>query len=388
MTRAIWVTVVIAGLAAAFVEFAGTIFFLALPAIASDFHAPVGQLTNAGSILAVGTLAGLPMAALADRRGRRVALAGAVGGLALANVLSGLAPTLPLLAVARLFAVSFSSVVLNLAIVVVAEASPDDRRGILVAVISLGAGAGAGLTSVLYPLHAPQWRYLYLAGGVGLLLAIAVWRLLPVSEAWRRAGHDESPLRVLLQPAWRGRLALLAAVTLLGSVAYQPGGFLGALFASRALRLPPLTISVILIVSAPLAVAGYLMGGRLSDRAGRRLPGTLLSAATALINALVFSGTLAAFWAGNLAWSLFSSAAAPILSAWFAELFPTRARASSQAVATVAGAAGGVIGLQFVGAVSPGLGLGPALVVVSVAALAGALLLLALPETRGRPLPS
>jgi hypothetical protein len=80
-------------------------------------------------------------------------------------------------------------------------------------------------------------------------------------------------------------------------------------------------------------------------------------------------------------------AASPITSAWFGELFPTRARATAQAVGTVAAALGGIVGLQLVGRIEPALGLGASIVLVSLAALVGALVLLALPETGGRPLP-
>jgi hypothetical protein len=53
----------------------------------------------------------------------------------------------------------------------------------------------------------------------------------------------------------------------------------------------------------------------------------------------------------------------------------------------VAAAAGGVAGLQLVAALQPHLGLGRALAATGLAALAGAVLLLALPETRAQPLP-
>jgi hypothetical protein len=53
----------------------------------------------------------------------------------------------------------------------------------------------------------------------------------------------------------------------------------------------------------------------------------------------------------------------------------------------VAAAAGGVLGLQLVAAAQSHLGLGHSLSAIGVAALASAVLLLALPETRGAPLP-
>jgi hypothetical protein len=53
----------------------------------------------------------------------------------------------------------------------------------------------------------------------------------------------------------------------------------------------------------------------------------------------------------------------------------------------VAAAVGSVAGLQVVGLLSLSLGLGRALELVGVAAVAGAFLLLLLPETKEAPLP-
>lgn len=374
-------------LVAGLVEFDGTVLFLALPAVARDFNSPVGQLVNAASLLALGSVIGLPLASLTDRLGRRWGLAVTSAGLGAGNLLSASAGSLVQLALARLVAVTFASVAISLAIVIVAEEAPAVRRSLFVAGLSLGAGAGAGLTSILYPLLAPNWRYLYLIGGVGLALAAAIWRWLPEGDTWTAAEPATNPLGLLLAPQWRWRLAVLAASAALGYVGYEPGGLFGAFFASRMLLLSPATISLVLIAASPFMIAGYLAGGWLSDRRGRRLPGVALSLASALMSGLTFAGTTAAYWLGELTWTLLAGAAQPILGAWFAELFPTRARVTSQALSTVAAALGGIAGLQLVGRLEPAHGLGPALVLLAIGPVLGALLLGLLPETRGKPLP-
>ncbi|HYM67381.1 MAG TPA: hypothetical protein VEW68_08835, partial [Patescibacteria group bacterium] len=90
---------------------------------------------------------------------------------------------------------------------------------------------------------------------------------------------------------------------------------------------------------------------------------------------------------GNLLWCASASAATPGMGAWSAELYPTRARATAEAALAIAGRAGGIAGLQVVGLLSHSLDLGPAIALVSVVALAGALLLFWLPETKLAPLP-
>ena len=128
-------------------------------------------------------------------------------------------------------------------------------------------------------------------------------------------------------------------------------------------------------------------GGTLADRLGRRWLGAVLSMATALFAGLAFGDGLLGFWLGNVTWSLLASAASPILGAWFAELFPTRARATAVAVATVAGSLGGIVGLELVAWLDPSVGLSRALLAMATGGLAGSALLALLPETRGKPLP-
>jgi MFS family permease len=382
-----WRVLILAALVGVLVDFDGTVLYLALPAIAADFHAPIGQLTQAASVLALGSVFALPLGALADRRGRRLTLVLVTAGFGIGDFVSGLAPSLAWLAVARLLTVCFATAALGLALTIVIEASPARNRSLLVTAVSFGGGAGAGVTAILYPLLAPHWRYLYLLGSLGILLAGALWRWLPESQVWRDAGRGDNPAGLLLRPEWRGRLAIIGLSGFLSFIAFQPGGFFGALFASRQLSFSPFLISAVLFTSAPLAVPGYLLGGWLSDRIGRRIPGTLFWALAAVFAAVTYSGLPAAYWAGNATWTFLDGAASPITGAWFGELFPTRARATAQAFGTVAAAFGGIVGLQLVGRFEPGFGLGPTIVFLSLAAFLGALVLLALPETGGRPLP-
>lgn len=377
----------LAGAAVFLAAFDGSALFLALPAIAGEFHARVNDLSNLGSVLGLGSLAALPLAALADRIGRRRVLAVAVAGFCLANLATYFATGLAFLAVARLGASCFEVVAITVAGVVVVEEVAASRRALAIATLTIAAGAGGGLTTILYPFLAPHWRFLYLLGSIGVIAAPVIWRFLPESRVWAGVAGRYAPLRVLAGPAWRGRLAILSAFSFLGAIAYTPGGLLGAVFASQDLHMSPILISSVLLATGLIAGVGYLAGGWLSDRTGRRVPAVGLSLLAAAASIVTYLGSVSAFWAGNIGYQVVASAVVPIVVVWFAELFPTRARATSQAVATVVGAVGGIAGLQLVGALAGRVGLGPALVALGLAPLAGALFLVFLPETRGQPLP-
>ena len=380
-------TLVWAGLAVVLVGFDGSVLVLALPAIAADFNAHVSALSNLGSVLALGALGALPLATLADHLGRRRLIAVGVAGFSLANFASAFAPSLAVLALLRLVAVCFEALVAGVATALIVEESPAEHRGQAVSLLAILSGGGLLITVIAYPLLAPHWRWLFMAGIVGLAAVPFIWTQLPEGRAWQRAHISGSTVRLLLQPPWRLRIGVLAATTVLVALVLEPAGLLFTLFASSSLRMSPSGISILIIVSGAIAFPAYLAGGNLSDRFGRRVPGVVLTAVYTVFAAIGFVTGTAGFIIGNLLWSAFASAATPVMGAWSGELYPTRARATAEAFNAVAGAVGGVVGLQLVGLLAQGVGLGRAIGLAGIAALGGAAILLLLPETRGKPLP-
>ena len=380
-------TLIWAVLAVVLAAFDGSVLVLALPAIAFDFHARTPALSNLGSVLALGALGSLPLATLADRFGRRRLIALGVCGFSIANFASAFATSLTALAIIRMVAVCFEALVGGVATALIVEEAPPGRRGQAVSVLAILAGIGTGITVVCYPLLAPHWRWLFLAGGAGLLAAPAIWLWLPEGRTWQRVHLSGSALRLLFGASWRRRILILAATTALLAVLLEPAGLLFTVFASQNLHMTPATIRALIVLSGAAGAAAYVAGGYLSDRFGRRAPGAGLTAATAISAGVGFVTGTPGFVAGNVLWSVFASAATPVFGAWSAELFPTRARATAEATGTVAGAVGSVAGLQVVGLLSPAIGLGRALALTGLLALAGASLLLLLPETKELPLP-
>ena len=110
MSGRAWRLLLLAGLAAFLGEFDGATLPLALPAISTEFGAPLAALSNLGSLLLLGGLLALPMAVLADRRGRRHLVAIGVLGFSLADLASAFATGIPMLAACRFVAVAFEVV--------------------------------------------------------------------------------------------------------------------------------------------------------------------------------------------------------------------------------------------------------------------------------------
>jgi MFS family permease len=381
------VTLIWAGLAVVLAGFEGSILVLSLPAIAADFHAGTSDLSGLGSVLEIGALGALPLAALADRFGRRRLVAAGVAGFSLANFASAYVPSLADLAVLKLFAVCFEILVLAVTTALIVEEAPRTHRGLAVSLLALLSATGIGITVIAYPIIAPHWRWLFIASGAGVLAAPLIWMLLPEGRTWQGVRHTGPALRLLLQRPWLRRLLVLAAMTGLLNVLLEPAGLLYTVYASRVLSWSPAAISILVVVSGVAGAVSYLAGGFLTDRFGRRGPAIALTVATATVTSLSFATGSVGFFAGNVLWSAFASAATPVFGSWSGELFPTRARASAEAATSVAVAIGGIAGLQAVARLSSSAGLGGAIELGGVAAVAGALLLFLLPETKEQPLP-
>src|SRR2546430_6117391 len=381
------VTLTWAGAAVVLSGFQGSILVLALPAIAADYHAGIPALSGLGSILALGTLGALPLAALADRFGRRRLIAAGVAGFSIVNFASAFVPSLADLAFLKLFAVCFEVLVVGVATALIVEEAPPGRRGQAVSVAALLPGLGPGITVIAYPLVAPHWRWLFYASGIGIPVAPLIWWLLPEGRTWQSVRVTGSALRLLLEPRWRRRIIVLAAMFGLLAVLLEPAGLLYTVYASAALSWTPTEISLLVVVSGIFGAVSYLAGGYLTDRYGRRAPAIALTVATAASTSLSFASGAVGFFAGNVLWSAFASAATPVFGAWSGELFPTRARATAEAAIALAGAVGSIAGLGLVAVLAPSAGLGGAIELGGVAAVAGALLLFLLPETRQQPLP-
>jgi MFS family permease len=375
-------TLALCALATFLAAFSGSILFVALPGIGAEFHAGTSQLATFGATLSLGSAIALPLAALADRWRRGPVAAISITAFSLASLGSAVIGSLTELAAARLVAVCFETLVAAVATAAALESVSPGRRGRTASLLAVSAGAGAALSVFGYPLVAPHWRLLYLGAAPGLLLAPLALRIPD------RLGsvHGSEVVKLLLSAPWRARLAVLALSAVLGSLLYEPANLFAVLFGSRTLKLSPAALSAVLVASGIAAAFGYVGGGVLSDRFGRRTPGVVLAIVSALLTALAFTGSLPVYVVGNVLWSGSAGAAAPIISAWTAELVPTRARITALTATGVAGALGGAAGLQMVAGLSPGLGLGGILWLSAGLAVLGSLALLALPETRGLPL--
>jgi DHA1 family multidrug resistance protein-like MFS transporter len=257
-------------------------------------------------------LVALPAARLADRHGRRAALA--VGGLvsAAGNLLCALAPTYPALLAARFVAGAGAGLMLTTGEIVLADIStPADRgrtmatyHGVFLFAVGIGPLPG-GWLATHFGFAAPFLAYAV----AGALAALVGW--LGIPETRDRAGLAGAATG---RGAWRAQVRLLARhpgfrlVALVSlTAAFARTGALFTLIPILARDRLALTTDRIGFGLALATLAGLALAypaGVLTDRHGRKaviVPATLVSGVALVM--FVLAPSYAWFLAACLAWS-------------------------------------------------------------------------------------
>lgn len=349
---------------------------------------PVTTLGIALAVIRLASLGSLPIAAQADRFGRRsVLLTIATIGLALSAV-SALAPGfwfyVALVALAR----PALSAVNGIAGVIAAEEARAKDRSAALALIAAAYGLGSGIIAVgrgILP-GEPSWRVVMAFAVIPLLLLpLLARRIREPRIASEHRGRPGLPGRIPRR--YVGRVALLALLTGSLTLATGPGFTLLFVYGEQVLGATPLYLSVLVLAAGPAGLVGILAGRWAADRWGRTLTAGLAMAATGASVAYAYAGDLAALSVGYLLALATSSAFAPPTGALAAELVPTRIRATVAGWETVAGVVGAALGLLCFGVLADATGgFAPASILIGVVVAVIAIGFTWLPETLGTEL--
>lgn len=356
------------------------------------------QAGLSGTVLGLGlaairlaSLASLPLAGLADRRGRRpVVLALSAVGLSVTAV-AALSPGYWWFVAGFALARPFLSAANAVSQVAAAEHTAADQRVRAMALVTGGYALGGGLVVVIRGLSgdALGFRGVFALALVPLVLLPVLARWLTEPDRYRLqavgpAVHPRLPVLEALRGDWGARLVLMMAIAFAAAFVTGPANSFFFVYTENVLGQSPAVSAVVVLAALPTGLAGLVLGRWSADTAGRRVTGGLSLAGIAGAAALTYSGSAPAAVAGYLAAVLAGAAFAPALGAMAAELFPTAVRASVAGWLVAVGVVGAVAGLLAFGAVADALvGFAPAAVVVAAPALAATLVFTRLPETRG-----
>jgi MFS family permease len=372
---------------------------LSMVALAAYFGLDSGQTGLFTTVtLAASAIGGALAGVLADRIGRVKALMITVITYAVFTVACGFAPTYETLLLFRaLQGLGFGGE-WAVGAILVAEYASAKHRGRTLGAIQSSWAVGWGLAAIVYTLvfsvfgDDVAWRVMFWTGALPALLV--VWMRRRVQDAPTAvAAREHSAEKGSFPAIFRGRLLRTTIFAGLLSTGVQGGYYTLATWVPTYLKtergLSVVNTGGYLTFLISGAFLGYLTGGHLTDRLGRRRNiwlFALLSAVCILAYANIPSGANTLLLVLGFPLGFCMSAIFSGFGSFLSELYPTAVRGTGQGFTYNTGRAVGAVFPTTVGFLADSWGVGGALVFGAIGYGLAALALLGLPETRGKEL--
>ncbi|MCS0604450.1 MFS transporter [Streptomyces sp. LP11] len=378
---------------------------LSMVALSAYFGLDSGQTGLFTTVtLVVSAIGGAVAGVVADRVGRVRALMITVITYAVFTVACGFAPDYETLLVFRaLQGLGFGGE-WAVGAILVAEYASARHRGRTLGAVQSSWAVGWALAAVVYTLVFSfvgadlAWRVMFWTGALPALLVVWLRRRVhdaPAAVAAREQDPARGSFAAIFRPGRAGAPGLLRTTVFAGllSTGVQGGYYTLAtwvptyLKSERGLSVVGTGGYLTFLISG--AFLGYLTGGHLSDRLGRRANiwlFALLSAVCVLAYANIPQGAdtlllVLGFPLGFCMSAIFSG-----FGSYLSELYPTAVRGTGQGFTYNTGRAVGAVFPTLVGFLADSWGVGGALVFGAIGYGLAALALLGLPETRGKEL--
>ena len=186
------------------------------------------------------------------------------------------------------------------------------------------------------------------------------------------------------KPPYRNRLAIVALLGFFLSVVTGPANGFVFLFAQNVEHLSGSVTALMVVVAGAAGLGGLLVGRYAADRIGRKPTAMLTMMIMSLLGIVTYSGTRIALFVGYVSAVGVASIFAPAAAALANELFPTEVRASVGGWQAAAGVVGAAVGLVVFGEVADiGNRFAIAATATFLPTVVVALAFLLLPETKG-----
>ncbi|MGW7042619.1 MFS transporter [Streptomyces avermitilis] len=378
---------------------------LSMVALAAYFGLDSGQTGLFTTVtLVVSAIGGAVAGVVADRIGRVKALMITVITYAVFTVACGFAPNYETLLVFRaLQGLGFGGE-WAVGAILVAEYASARHRGRTLGAIQSSWAVGWALAAVVYTLVFSfvgddlAWRVMFWTGALPALLVVWVRRRVqdaPEAAVERRKSAHKGSFTAIFKPGTADAPGLLRITVFAGllSTGVQGGYYTLATWVPTYLKTER-GLSVVgtggyltFLISG--AFIGYLTGGYLTDKLGRKrniLLFAVLSAICVLVYANIPSGANTLLLVLGFPLGFCMSAIFSGFGSFLSELYPTAVRGTGQGFTYNTGRAVGAVFPTLVGFLADSWGVGGALVFGAIGYALAALALLGLPETRGKEL--
>jgi MFS family permease len=360
--------------------YVNTVFTQTVAYASTEFNISEQGQGFAAAIVRWGVVIAIPLAALADRIGRR-------------KIIISLAWLAPLVISRGAFAPSFAVLVatqtvgrplgISLTVFVLVFATEEmgtNTRAWALSILAVGSGVGAGSAVGAIPLAGiseSSWRLVYLIGIGWLAVAYVLTRSLPETTRFLALHEEQIHHTDVETHIHRDRLWMQIAVAVLTNVFVATASIFQSRYLKDVREYSPLEISLFITITTIPATVGLFAGGRLADKVGRKVVAVATVPTGTMLYALSFTTQGAAMWFFAIVGGILLGISYPAMAVFRSELFPTAHRNMASALIMVASLIGGSVGLigagvlldngMTYGRVMTTFALGPVLVAVLVA---------------------
>lgn len=386
-----WIVIALGFFAVVFDGYDLIVYGSAVPALLAnpEWHLNPTQVGHIGSMALVGMFVGaVSIGAVTNRIGSRRAFIGCLVWFSVMMLAVSAAPTPAALGLTRFLAGLGFGGIAPVAIALVTEIAPANRRGFYNALMLSGFPVGGVLAAIaaLTMLEDHGFRTLFALGGLPLITLVPIAVLyLPESPRFQKSRRAPASFRGLFRGRSAVALALLAAANVAGFLlVFGLNTWLPQLM--RQAGYPLQSALWFLLVFNLGAVAGGLAGSALADRLGPRRVATAF-----FLVGVVSIGLLAVELPTGILYLMIALAGAAsvgtqmVVFGYVAVHFPADHRPAALGIATGFGRLGAVAGPTVGGMlVSSGLSFGWNFAFFAAVALVGAIATASVPALRSR----
>ncbi|GAA3586050.1 aromatic acid/H+ symport family MFS transporter [Klugiella xanthotipulae] len=319
------------------------------------FDGPSATFVSTIGLVGVGMGAVL-IGPLADNFGRRRALIACVALFSVCTFGIALAPSVMVFGILRFLAGLGLGACLPTVLAYMSEFTPAHRTGRGTTTTMTGYHVGAVLTALLALIIIPDWRMMFVIGGVaGILVLPFIWAKLPESESFTTAQSiaqsdgtkivaASTPTDLVRKPYLFISLGIWAASFMGLLLVYGLNTWLPQLMREAGYELGD-SLAFLLVLNVG-AVVGLLLAGVVADRRGLKtvtltwffLAAIFLAALSIRMDSMVIL-YLAVFITG-----VFVFSAQVLIYAYVSKLYPVRVRGTALGFAAGVGRAGAICG--------------------------------------------
>lgn len=325
--------------------YANTLFTQTVAFAAQDFAISEQGQGIGAAIIRWGVVISLPLAALADRIGRRRLIIFCAFGAPIITALGGLAPSFTILVATQTLGRPLALVLTILIGIVATEEMSRDSRAWAISVLAIAAGFGAGFALAALPLAdlgTDSWRYIYAISLAWVAIAIVLLRKLP--ETTRFIERHEANLDSATHID-KTRLATQSLVAVFGNIFIAASSVFQVRYLRDVRDYSAVMVTAFTLVTGTPASVGLLIGGRVADARGRRALSAITFPLGAILLTVAFSTSGQIMWLASVSGGVCLGLAYPAMAVYRGEMFPTLHRSFASSVIMTASLIGGSVGL-------------------------------------------